>query len=98
MPKIVFNLIDKQNYDFVDGIYSFRGMGPHFPRRIFMFNNGELFIFESAGYNASKGVVQEFSRAIDSLNLSSSQVVQYAKAISEYLNAEFGEMYGEEIE
>lgn len=94
----VFNLIDKQNYDFVDGIYSFRGMGPHFPRRIFMFNNGELFIFESAGYNASKGVVQEFSRAIDSLNLSSSQVVQYAKAISEYLNAEFGEMYGEEIE
>ncbi len=27
----VYNLIDRFNYDFKDGIYSFRGMGPHFP-------------------------------------------------------------------
>ena len=27
----VYNLIDRFNYDFKDGIYSFRGMGPHSP-------------------------------------------------------------------
>ena len=46
----VYNLIDRFNYDFKDGIYSFRGMGPHFPRRIFIFDKGRLFIFESEGY------------------------------------------------
>ena len=39
----VYNLIDRFDYDFKDGIYSFKGMGPHFPRRIFIFDKGQLF-------------------------------------------------------
>ena len=62
----VYNLIDRFNYDFKDGIYSFRGMGPHFPRRIFIFDKGRLFIFESEGYFDPQGVVHEFSQVIDS--------------------------------
>ena len=66
----VYNLIDRFNYDFKDGIYSFKGMGPHFPRRIFIFDKGQLFIFDSAGFNEPQEVIREFSQAIDSLNLS----------------------------
>ena len=93
----VYNLIDRFNYDFKDGIYSFRGMGPHFPRRIFIFDKGQLFIFDSAGFNEPQEVIREFSQAIDSLNLSPDQIVQYSKTISKYLEQESGETYGREM-
>ena len=86
----VYNLIDRFNYDFKDGIYSFKGMGPHFPRRIFIFDKGQLFIFDSAGFNEPQEVIREFSQAIDSLNLSPDQIVQYSKTISKYLEQESG--------
>ena len=72
-------------------------MGPHFPRRIFIFDKGRLFIFESEGYFDPQGVVHEFSQVIDSLRLTDNQVIQYSKAISEYLERESGETYGREI-
>ena len=62
----VYNLIDRFDYDFKDGIYSFKGMGPHFPRRIFIFDKGQLFIFDSAGFNEPQEVIREFSAAFDS--------------------------------
>ena len=93
----VYNLIDRFDYDFKDGIYSFKGMGPHFPRRIFIFDKGQLFIFDSAGFNEPQEVIREFSQAIDSLNLSPDQIVQYSKTISKYLEQEFGETYGREM-
>ena len=92
----VYNLIDRFNYDFKDGIYSFKGMGPHFPRRIFIFDKGQLFIFDSAVFNEPQEVIREFSQAIDSLNLSPDQIVQYSKTISKYLEQESGETYGRE--
>ena len=92
----VYNLIDRFNYDFKDGIYSFKGMGPHFPRRIFIFDKGQLFIFDSAGFNEPQEVIREFSQAIDSLNLSPDQIVQYSKTISKYLEQESGETYWRE--
>ena len=92
----VYNLIDRFNYDFKDGIYSFKGMGPHFPRRIFIFDKGQLFIFDSAGFNEPQEVIREFSQAIDSLNMSPDQIVQYSKTISKYLEQESGETYGRE--
>ena len=93
----VYNLIDRFDYDFKDGIYSFKGMGPHFPRRIFIFDKGQVFIFDSAGFNEPQEVIREFSQAIDSLNLSPDQIVQYSKTISKYLEQESGETYGREM-
>ena len=93
----VYNLIDRFDYDFKDGIYSFKGMGPHFPRRIFIFDKGQLFIFDRAGFNEPQEVIREFSQAIDSLNLSPDQIVQYSKTISKYLEQESGETYGREM-
>ena len=47
--KNVINLISPNNYLWGDGIYAFKGMGPHFPRRIFVYKGGRLFIFNSRG-------------------------------------------------
>src|SRR5690606_17951746 len=43
----VFNLLNRKDFVFKNGIYSFQGQGPHFPKRIFIYDKGKLFIFEN---------------------------------------------------
>jgi hypothetical protein len=95
--KNVFNLLNRKDFIFGNGIYSFRGQGPHFPRRIFIFNKGLLFIFDSEGAYNPKGVLEEFVQNIDILGLTNEQIVKYSKVISDYLEEEEGNTYGAEI-
>ncbi|MBL0293972.1 MAG: hypothetical protein IPQ04_06825 [Saprospiraceae bacterium] len=82
---------------FKDGIYYYKGFGPHFPRRIFIFNKGVLCIFDNVGAFNPKGVLQEYLESIKKLDLTDKQTVKYLKAISEYLEQESGNTYGKEI-
>jgi len=93
----VFNLIDRKDFVLKDGIFSFQGQGPHFPRRIFIVNKGELFVFENEGAFNPKGVLQEFVESINQLELTDKQTVKYSKAISDYLEQESGNIYGSEV-
>ncbi|OYZ02518.1 MAG: hypothetical protein B7Y37_01625 [Sphingobacteriia bacterium 28-36-52] len=93
----VFNLINRKDFGFKDGLFSFQGQGPHFPRRIFIFNKGLLFIFDNEGAFNPKGVLQEFVESIKKLGLTDKQTVRYSKAISEYLEQESGNTYGQDI-
>jgi hypothetical protein len=95
--KNVFNLVNRKDFVFKDGLYSFQGQGPHFPKRIFIFNNGKIYIFENEGASNPKGVLQEFIIAIDKLKLTDKQTVCYSKVISDYLDQETGNTYGSEI-
>jgi len=81
----VFNLSNRKDFLFKNGIYSFKGQGPHFPRRIFICNETKLFIFENEGAFNPKGIIQEFSKAIEILGLTDLQMTKYAKLIAEYL-------------
>ena len=93
----IFNLKNRKEYILKDGIFEYKGFGPHFPRRIFIFNKGILFIFENEGAFNPKGVLQEFVDNINKLGLTNKQTVKYSKAISEYLEQESGNTYGREI-
>lgn len=95
--KNVFNLLNRKDFVFKDGIYSFQGQGPHFPRRIFIYNKGNTFIFENEGAFNPHGIIEEFALCVRKLNLTGSQVVRYTKAISDYLAQEEGNTYGSEI-
>ncbi len=95
--KNVYNLVNRKDYVFKDGIFSFQGQGPHFPRRLFIYNKNTLYIFNSEGAFNPKGVLHEFSLAISQLHLSDQQVVVYCGAVSLYLSQEFGHAYGGEI-
>lgn len=93
----VFNLLNRKDFVFKDGIYSFQGQGPHFPKRIFIYNKGRLFIFESEGAFNPKGVIQEFADCIELLVLTDKQVVKYSQVISDYLKGEENSTYGKEV-
>lgn len=41
----VYNLLNSKEKYLVNGIYAFKGQGPHFPRKIFIYRNKEIFFF-----------------------------------------------------
>lgn len=94
---IIFNLLDRYCLKFKDGIYSFKGPGPHFPRKVFIYNKKQLFIIDSIGAFDPKGVLQEFSQASYTLDLTENQFISYLRIIYEYLKNEKGQTYGHDI-
>jgi hypothetical protein len=92
--KNVWNLINSKDFVFRNGLYSFKGQGPHFPRRLFIYNNGKLYVFTT---NYIDKVLQEYIECIKSLGLSEADRIKYLKKISVYLQEEMGETYGAEI-
>ena len=90
----VTNLLDPKKKILTDGIYAFKGQGPHFPRKLFIYHDKKLFIFKSKGAFNPIGVIQEYATYLSHNNLSSEDAIRYLKAICEHLNDEFGETYG----
>ena len=93
----VLNLSDKKDLIFKDGIYSFQGQGPHFPKKIFIFDKNRIFIFDNEGAYNPKGVLSEFLKCIDELKLNKNKIVRYSKIISDYLHNEENLNYGSEV-
>lgn len=90
----VWNLIYNDDFIFKNGLYSFKGQGPHFPRQIFIYNNYKLYVFASS---STEKVLAEYLECIKLLALSEEDEIIYLKGISQYLQDEFGEIYGAEI-
>ncbi len=95
--KNVWNLINRKDFVFKNGLYSFKGQGPHFPRCIFIFKDGRTFIFKSVGAFDFEGVLQEYLKCVKFLNLSRKESLKYLKHIVDYLEEESGLTYGREI-
>lgn len=95
--KNVVNLISPNNYNFVDGIYAFKGMGPHFPRQIFVYKREKIFIFNSRGDYNPEGVIMEFCSCIKKLNLTHKEIIDYLNVICLYLQEEEEADYGDTI-
>lgn len=95
--KNVVNLISPNNYNLVDGIYAFKGMGPHFPRQIFVYKREKIFIFNSRGDYNPEGVIMEFCSCFKKLNLTHKEIVDYLNVICLYLQEEEVTDYGDTI-
>lgn len=93
----IFNLQNYKNYDFKNGLYSFKGMGPHFPRRIFIKYNDKYYIFNKIGAFDDLGLLKEFIDSTKILSVSGRDRLIYLRALAKYLEEEFGLTYGTEI-
>ena len=89
----VHNMEDYENIVWKNGIFSYKGMGPHFPRKLFIYENNCLFAFRNWGYDV-KSVLAEFMACVDSLHLDKDKIVKYLSIICQYLNEEKDDTYG----
>ena len=78
----IFNLEDSKDFVFKNGIYSYRLSGPHFQRRLFIYNNSKLYIFTEIYID---DVIEQYMEGIKYLDLSVDDKICYLKIISEYL-------------
>lgn len=93
----VYNLLNSKEKYLVNGIYAFKGQGPHFPRKIFIYRNKEIFFFQNIGAFNPDGVIKEFSIFLSKNKLTNNEIIMYLRAIYEYLKDENGMEYGSEI-
>ena len=95
----VISLVDRNNYLFGNSIYSYKGQGPHYPRKLFVYQEPVLFIFSEYVDRASDK--QQFLMELDScarmLNLGEERIRVYYKIIQDYFHEEEGINYGMEI-
>ena len=90
----VFNIISPENKKWTDGIYSFMGQGPHFPRHLLISKRNKYFVFESEGFYNPKGVLKDFCACIDKLQLNNDEIILYLKEVYRYLEYEYDLDYG----
>jgi hypothetical protein len=85
-PMYIFNLVNSKDFKYHDGIYTFRLIGPHFKRHVFIVNNSEVYMFD--GYYIDE-LLQEFDEYIKNVHLSAKQKIIYLKAIGRFLEEEY---------
>ena len=79
----------------VNGIYAFKGQGPHFPRKIFIYRDKKIFFFQSVGAYNPNGIIKEYSTFLSENKLTNAETIMYLRAIYEYLKDEkFEEILG----
>jgi hypothetical protein len=83
---LTYNLIDKNKSKYEDGIYSFKILGPHFRRNIFIVSDKHIHIFK--GYFIDE-LLTEFYQFIKQNKLSDKIKIDYLKAISLFLEQEY---------
>ena len=93
----VCNLLNSKEKYLVNGVYAIKGQGPHFPRKIFIYRNKEIFFFQNIGAFNPDGVIKEFSIFLSKNKLTNNEIIMYLRAIYEYLKNENGMEYGSEI-
>jgi hypothetical protein len=62
----VISIIDSKNYNFENGIYTFKGQGPHFPKLFFIYYNSNIFTFSDSNFNI---ILEEFIECIRLLDI-----------------------------
>ena len=90
----VFNIISPNNKKWTDGIFSFMGQGPHFPRHLLISKRNNYYVFESEGFYNPEGVLKDFCACIDKLQLNNEEIILYLKEVYRYLEDEYGMDYG----
>lgn len=90
----VYNLLIKDDFRLQNGIYAFKGMGPHFSRQLFIYNNG-IYIFSDKGFY--QNIISDFVKCIKQLNLSNEQIFLYLTVLYNYLQEEYEDDFNNHI-
>ena len=83
--NLLVNCIVRDQFQWMDGIYYSRGMGPHFLPTLVVYDNTKLYVFRHIGQYGCYLMIKDFCECIDSSHLSEKKVISYAKVICDFL-------------
>ena len=78
----IYNYTNPKDYEFKDGIYTFRLMGPHFQPRIMIHNKGKIDLFQNTHI---AGLLEEFLVFIKTAEINDKEKIKYLKMICRFL-------------
>lgn len=81
--KNVYNMMVRDDFEFDKGIYSYKGMGPHFPQKLFILNDS-LYLFKTSSYKVNE-YITEWQSYLKNNKLEEKRIVDYSVAILNYL-------------
>jgi hypothetical protein len=82
----VYNYASPKDRRFKDGLYTFRLPGPHFQPRLFIFEKGQLQLFESIDIN---GLLEEYLNYIKRSGIAERHKIEYLHLIWRFLDEGF---------
>ena len=82
--KNVYNMCVYDDFEFQDGIYSYKGMGPHFPLKLFAVNGDSLYFFRTPS-NKMKEYLEEWLSYKNRVCMEDAHFVTYSLAVINYL-------------
>ncbi|OON67136.1 hypothetical protein [Hymenobacter sp. CRA2] len=85
-PIYVFNLEQRDDYKFHDGIYSYKLSSPHAKRRFFIVYNGVTTLFEETYID---NVLREYLLFLEKSKIPTQLSIRYLKVISKFLEDQY---------
>jgi hypothetical protein len=86
LAMYVYNVTDPENYQFGEGLYTYRVMGPHHQRKLFIYSNNKLYIFRNVYID---DVVREYLVFLEQNKIDAHLRIKYLEAIAVYLREEY---------
>ncbi|MBQ8066030.1 MAG: hypothetical protein IJ200_10300 [Prevotella sp.] len=78
----VHNLINYKNTKFQNGVYIFGGMGPHFPKMIFIHYDSNIYVITS---RKIPEMLNQLNEANEKIQISNKDFITYLKFITNYI-------------
>ncbi len=67
--------------EFENGIYTYKGMGPHYPVKYFLFYNNKLYYFQTTPHRDSLSFLKEWNTYIRKLDISKEDIADFSASI-----------------
>ena len=78
----IHNLLDLKKTSFVNGVYVFGGMGPHFQHLLFVHYNEYIYVFNSHHF---RNVIRQLVDAKSKLGINRKDYIRYLRYIKRYM-------------
>lgn len=86
----VHNVINYKDTTFANGLYCFGGMGPHFPKILFIYYNSIIYII---GEKAIPEVMRQFVDAHSLLQMQDKDYLLYVRHALDFIEESYGDDY-----
>lgn len=77
----VYNIGVRDDVEPQNGVYWYHGMGPHFPHKVFVYYNNDVYVLKGDVEYSPHLIIQDFAKSVEFLRISETDSLAYLNAI-----------------